>query len=75
MYICKLKFTAPTMLHNYLPNITEAQNPPDLHVMNSPQLFPSVQSNPQYMKPIYAPKWSSQLPDSYLPYNKGIKFM
>lgn len=48
---------------SYLPNITEhvtASTPPELNVVHSPQLFPSV-------KPLYAPRWSSQLPDAYLP--------
>ncbi|XP_055850573.1 protocadherin-like wing polarity protein stan isoform X3 [Episyrphus balteatus] len=49
---------------SYLPNITEhvqATTPPELNVVQSPQLFPSVN------KPVYAPRWSSQLPDAYLP--------
>lgn len=47
----------------YLPNITEhvqATTPPELNVVQSPQLFPSVN------KTVYAPRWSSQLPDAYL---------
>lgn len=48
----------------YLPNITEhvtASTPPELNVVQSPQLFPSL-------KPaMYAPRWSSQVPESYLP--------
>lgn len=47
----------------YLPNITEhvtASTPPELNVVQSPQLFPSV-------KPLYAPRWSSQAPEGYLP--------
>ncbi|XP_054089368.1 protocadherin-like wing polarity protein stan isoform X2 [Zeugodacus cucurbitae] len=55
---------------SYLPNITEhvqATTPPELNVVQSPQLFPSVN------KPVYAPRWSSQLPDAYLqsPANVG----
>lgn len=44
---------------SYLPNITEhvATTPPELHVVQSPQLFPNVN----------APRWSSQAPESYLP--------
>lgn len=52
----------------YLPNITEhvtASTPPELNVVQSPQLFPSV-------KPVYAPRWSSQLPDAYLPSSNVI---
>lgn len=48
----------------YLPNITEhvtATTPPELNVVQSPQLFPSVKG------PLYAPRWSSQLPEAYLP--------
>lgn len=48
----------------YLPNITEhvtASTPPELNVVQSPQLFPSVKA------PLYAPRWSSQLPEAYLP--------
>jgi len=51
----------------YLPNITEhvtASTPPELHVMHSPQLFPNL-------KPVYAPRWSSQLPEAYLPSPNG----
>jgi cadherin EGF LAG seven-pass G-type receptor 1 len=56
---------APT----YLPNITEhvATTPPELHVVQSPQLFPNV-------KPVYAPRWSSQLPEAYLPSPNGKLF-
>ncbi|XP_037887303.1 protocadherin-like wing polarity protein stan isoform X2 [Glossina fuscipes] len=55
--------TAVSITPSYLPNITEhvqATTPPELNVVQSPQLFPSVS------KPVYAPRWSSQLPDSYL---------
>ncbi|XP_037956200.1 protocadherin-like wing polarity protein stan isoform X2 [Teleopsis dalmanni] len=48
---------------SYLPNITEhvqATTPPELNVVQSPQLFPSIN------KTVYASRWSSQLPDSYL---------
>lgn len=53
---------------SYLPNITEhvqATTPPELNVVQSPQLFPSI-------KPVYAPRWSSQLPDAFLANPKGI---
>lgn len=55
--------TAVSATPAYLPNITEhvqATTPPELNVVQSPQLFPSVN------KPVYAPRWSSQLPDAYL---------
>lgn len=47
---------------SYLPNITEhvATTPPELHVVQSPQLFPNVKSN-------FGGRWSSQAPESYLP--------
>lgn len=49
----------------YLPNITEhvvsrCGTPPALNIVTNSQLFPAVQ-------PMYAPRWSSQLPESYLP--------
>lgn len=53
----------------YLPNITEhvtASTPPELNVVQSPQLFPSVKA------PLYAPRWSSQLPDAYLPPSSSV---
>lgn len=48
----------------YLPNITEhavsrCGTPPALNVVTNSQLFPAV-------KPMYAPRWSSQLPESYM---------
>ncbi|XP_033247045.1 protocadherin-like wing polarity protein stan isoform X1 [Drosophila miranda] len=55
--------TAVSSTPAYLPNITEhvqATTPPELNVVQSPQLFPSVN------KPVYAPRWSSQLPDTYI---------
>ncbi|TMW42446.1 hypothetical protein DOY81_012471 [Sarcophaga bullata] len=55
--------TAVSLTPSFLPNITEhvqATTPPELNVVQSPQLFPSVN------KPVYAPRWSSQLPDAYL---------
>ncbi|XP_066994105.2 protocadherin-like wing polarity protein stan [Anabrus simplex] len=62
---------------SYLPNICEdpvvgrgsphnngsrqsIQPPPALNIINNSQLFPNL-------KPIYAPRWSSQLPEAYLP--------
>uniref|UniRef100_A0A1I8NR21 Protocadherin-like wing polarity protein stan n=1 Tax=Stomoxys calcitrans TaxID=35570 RepID=A0A1I8NR21_STOCA len=62
--------TAVSITPSYLPNITEhvqATTPPELNVVQSPQLFPSVN------KPVYAARWSSQLPDAYLqsPANVG----
>lgn len=53
--------------NSYLPNITEhvqATTPPELNVVQSPQLFPSVQTN-------YGSRWASQLPDAYFPSPNG----
>lgn len=44
---------------SYLPNITEHVAPPELHVVQSPQLFPNSKS--------YGGRWSSQVPESFLP--------
>ena len=44
---------------SYLPNITEHVAPPELHVIQSPQLFPNAKS--------YGGRWSSQVPESFLP--------
>ncbi|KAJ8975858.1 hypothetical protein NQ317_015895 [Molorchus minor] len=49
----------------YLPNITEhvvsrCGTPPSLNVVTNSQLFPAIQ-------PSYGSRWSSQLPESYLP--------
>ncbi|CAG9865104.1 unnamed protein product [Phyllotreta striolata] len=49
----------------YLPNITEhvvsrCGTPPSLNVVTNSQLFPAVQ-------PSYGSRWTSQLPESYLP--------
>jgi cadherin EGF LAG seven-pass G-type receptor 1 len=47
---------------SYLPNITEhvaATTPPELHVVQSPQLFPHSKGS--------IGRWSSQVPESYLP--------
>jgi len=38
------------------------QPPPSLNIISNSQLFPNL-------KPIYAPRWSSQLPEAYLPTN------
>jgi cadherin EGF LAG seven-pass G-type receptor 1 len=47
----------------YLPNIIEnvATTPPELHVVQSPQLFPNSKG------PSNGGRWSSQAPESYLP--------
>jgi cadherin EGF LAG seven-pass G-type receptor 1 len=47
---------------SYLPNITEhvATTPPELHVVQSPQLFPNSKGS-------INGRWSSQVPESYLP--------
>lgn len=53
---------------SYLPNITEnvqATTPPELNIVQSPQLFPSI-------KPVFAPRWSSQLPEAFLPNTNGM---
>lgn len=44
---------------SYLPNITEHVAPPELHVVQSPQLFPNSKG--------YGGRWSSQVPESFLP--------
>lgn len=51
-----------TVAHNYLPNIHS--NPTEhLNILcSNAELFPNI-------KPIYAPRWSSQLPEAYLPSN------
>ncbi|KAK4875010.1 hypothetical protein RN001_011432 [Aquatica leii] len=53
-----------TMRQGYLPNITEhvvsrCGTPPSLNVVTNSQLFPAIQ-------PMYASRWSSQLPEAYL---------
>lgn len=56
-----------TATPSYLPNITEhvqATTPPELNVVQSPQLFPSI-------RPVYGTRWSSQAPDAYLPNPNG----
>lgn len=58
-----------TAMPSYLPNITEhvtATTPPELNVIQSPQLFPSVRS-------VHASKWTSQTPDIYLTQNTNGK--
>ncbi|PSN41253.1 Protocadherin-like wing polarity protein stan [Blattella germanica] len=40
--------------------------PPSLNIINNSQLFPNL-------KPIYAPRWSSQLPEAYLPSNMMVE--
>lgn len=52
--------TAP----NYLPNICEGvvPAPPTLNVISQSELFPNL-------APLYAPRWSSQIPQTYLPSN------
>lgn len=51
-----------TVAPPYLPNITEhvATTPPELHVVQSPQLFPNSRGSMNG-------RWSSQAPESYLP--------
>lgn len=56
-----------TSTPSYLPNITEhvqATPPPELNVVQSPQLFPSI-------RPVYGTRWSSQAPETYLPNPNG----
>lgn len=58
-----------TATPSFLPNITEhvqATTPPELNVVQSPQLFPSI-------RPVYRSRWSSQAPENYLP-NPNSKF-
>jgi hypothetical protein len=43
------------------------QPPPSLNIISNSQLFPNL-------KPIYAPRWSSQLPEAYLPTNSKFLF-
>lgn len=54
--------TQQSIAHSYLPNIHN--NPNDhLNILcSNSELFPNI-------KPIYAPRWSSQLPEAYLPSN------
>lgn len=62
--------TGVTATPSYLPNITEhvtATTPPELNVIQSPQLFPSVRS-------LHTSKWSSQAPDVYLTQNANGKY-
>jgi len=58
--------TQQHVTHSYLPNIHT--NPAEhLNILcSNAELFPNI-------KPIYAPRWSSQLPEAYLPSN-GEKF-
>jgi cadherin EGF LAG seven-pass G-type receptor 1 len=53
------------LAHPYLPNIS-TNGPEPLNVLHcsSTDLFPNI-------KPIYAPRWSSQLPEAYLPSTNG----
>lgn len=56
----------------YLPNITEhvvsrCGTPPSLNVVTNSQLFPAVQ-------PSYGSRWSSQLPEAYLPNPNGTNY-
>ncbi|XP_066601005.1 protocadherin-like wing polarity protein stan [Prorops nasuta] len=52
--------------HSYLPNIHS--NPAEhLNILcSNTDLFPNI-------KPIYAPRWSSQLPEAYLPANVDVR--
>lgn len=58
--------TQQHVTHSYLPNIHT--NPAEhLNILcSNAELFPNI-------KPIYAPRWSSQLPEAYLASN-GEKF-
>lgn len=54
----------------YLPNITEhvlsrCGTPPSLNVVTNSQLFPAVE-------PSYGSRWTSQLPEAYLPNANGM---
>lgn len=59
--------TGVSVAPSYLPNITEhvqATTPPELNIVQSPQLFPSI-------RPVYASRWSSQAPETFLPNANG----
>lgn len=45
-------------------NCVQATTPPELNVIQSPQLFPSV-------RPVFASRWSSQAPETFLPNPNG----
>lgn len=54
----------------YLPNITEhvsttCGTPPTLNIVKNSQLFPTLPPSS------YGGRWSSQLPESYLPHPTG----
>lgn len=46
----------------------QATTPPELNVVQSPQLFPSV-------RPVFASRWSSQAPETFLPNPNGKKLL
>ena len=54
--------TQQTITHSYLPNIHSTATEHLNILCSNTELFPNI-------KPIYAPRWSSQLPEAYLPTN------
>ncbi|XP_015521680.1 protocadherin-like wing polarity protein stan isoform X1 [Neodiprion lecontei] len=55
--------TQQSIAHSYLPNIHNNPTSDHLNILcSNSELFPNI-------KPIYAPRWSSQLPEAYLPSN------
>ncbi|XP_033222286.1 protocadherin-like wing polarity protein stan isoform X3 [Belonocnema kinseyi] len=58
--------TQQPVSHNYLPNIHSAATEHLNILCSNTELFPNI-------KPIYAPRWSSQLPEAYLPTNVDIR--
>lgn len=60
------RVSSPHLNHSRGPPPT-IQPPPSLNIISNSQLFPNL-------KPIYAPRWSSQLPEAYLPTNSKCLF-
>ncbi|XP_051163355.1 protocadherin-like wing polarity protein stan isoform X2 [Leptopilina boulardi] len=54
--------TQQPVTHSYLPNIHSTATEHLNIICSNTELFPNI-------KPIYAPRWSSQLPEAYLPSN------
>lgn len=63
-------FSGSSAPPNYLPNICEGvvPAPPTLNVISQSELFPNL-------APLYAPRWSSQIPQTYLPSNRKLIFL
>ncbi|XP_043461123.1 protocadherin-like wing polarity protein stan isoform X2 [Leptopilina heterotoma] len=58
--------TQQPVTHSYLPNIHNTATDHLNIICSNTELFPNI-------KPIYAPRWSSQLPEAYLPSNVDIR--